>query len=71
MGIFNINPLKELSGNKQLWVYVEKIYGQSAFSRTFKQKTADLYAKSIYMEKFCPQTPDILKSGVSEDDFSV
>ena len=71
MGIFNINPLKKLSGNKQLWVYVEKIYGQSPFSRTFKQKTADLYAKSIYTKKMCSQTPEILKSGVWEHNFFV
>ena len=71
MGIFNINPLKKLSGNKQLWVYAEKNYGQSPFSRTFKQKTADSYAKSIYIEKLCLQTPEILRSGVSGDDFPV
>ena len=27
--------------------------------------------KSIYMKKMCSETPEILKSGVSEDDFSV
>ena len=27
--------------------------------------------KNIYMKKMCSETPEILKSGVSEDDFSV
>ena len=62
---------KGLLGNEQTWVYAEKIYGQSPITRKFKQKTADSYAKSIYTEKLCSQTPEILKSGGSEDDFSV
>lgn len=58
-------------GNGQPGVYAEKFHRQSPLSRKFKQKTEDSYAKNIYTKKLRSQAPEILKSGVSVDDFSV
>ena len=52
-------------------VYAEKIYGQSPITRKFKQKMQISMQKVSMRKKLCSQTPDILKSGVSGDDFSV